>query len=353
MIHRHLITSLLLAIGVVASAPLSAENRSALLVGNKSAASVWRLDLADGRRLAEAATGDGPHEIAVAPDVRTVVVSNYGSGDAPGNTLTVLDLAGGATRTIHLGTHTRPHGLRFLPDGKRLVATTEGSRALVVVDIAAGTVEQAIDVGPGLGHMVALSREGDVAYVTKLAGGSVVRVDLAKAAVAVQGGADVPADAVREARAGGGAEGVEVAPDGTVWVGNREDDTVTVHDPESLDILHTLSSPGFPIRVVFTPDGRYALVTNARAATLSVFDASTRARVATVDLEPPRGVVVQDTMLGRAALPIGAIADPSGERVFVAISGADRIAVVDAATWTVVDWWETGREPDALGIVGP
>lgn len=321
-----------------------------LLVGNKSAASLWRLDLADGRRLGEVATGQGPHEIAVAPDRRMAVVADYGSGDAPGNTLTVLDLDSGNTRTVPLGSNTRPHGLRFLPGGRGLVATTEGSDALVVVDLDAGRVERAIAIGPGKGHMVALSADGTIAYVTKVGSGQLVRVDLG--AASATSGEAAQAAAVREVQAGAGAEGIDVAPDGTVWVSNREAGTVTVHDPDSLAVLHTLQSPGFPIRLVFTPDGRHALVTNARAAKLTVFDVATRQLVASVPLEP-EGVELHDTMLGSAALPIGAIADPSGGRVFVAISGADRIAVVDTATWTVSDWWETGREPDALGIVAP
>lgn len=333
-----------------APAPPSSPAVAGLLVGNKSAASLWHLDMADGRRMGEVATGEGPHEIAVSPDGRTAVVADYGTGDEAGNTLTVIDLGGGAARTITLGEHRRPHGLRFLPGGQRLVATTEGSEALVVVDLAAGAVERAIDIGPGKGHMVALSADGGIAYVSKVESGHVVRVDLA-AAMAADGDAARTA-AVREAPAGAGAEGIDVAPDGTVWVSNREDGTVTVHDPGSLEVLDTLDSPGFPIRLVFTPDGRHALVTNARAATLSVFDAASRTPVATVPLEP-EGVELHDTMLGRAALPIGAIADPAGGRVFVAISGADRIAVIDTATWTVSDYWETGREPDALGIVAP
>ena len=336
--------------GRVADDRLDDSRAGVLLVGNKSAASVWRLDLASGHTLGGTPTGQGPHEIAVAPDQRLAVVADYGSGDAPGNTLTVLDLEGGATRTVSLGANTRPHGLRFLPGGRRLVATTEGSDALVVVELEAGRVERAIPIGPGKGHMVALSADGAVAYVTKVGSGQLVRVDLAAALAASK--ATGEAGAVREVQAGAGAEGIDVAPDGTVWVSNREAGTVTVHDPDSLAVLHTLSSPGFPIRLVFTPDGRHVLVTNARAATLTVFDAVGRKEVASVPLEPP-GVELHDTMLGRAALPIGAIADPAGGRVFVAISGADRIAVIDTASWTVSGWWETGREPDALGIVAP
>ncbi|AKC88129.1 gluconolaconase [Pseudoxanthomonas suwonensis] len=307
-----------------------------LLVGNKSADTLWRLSLEDGRKLGEAPTAPGPHEIAVSPDGRLAVVSEYGR-QAPGHTLGVYDTAGGQLlRRIELGTHTRPHGMRFTVDGRRLLVTTEGSDALLLVDPAGG-VERAIDIGPGTGHMVALARDGAVAYVSKLRAGTVARIELASGEVL-------------EKPAGGGAEGIAIAADGTVWVSNREDGTVTVHDPATLDVLDTLDSDGFPIRVVFTPSGRHALVTNARAATLAVFDAVSRRQVALVELARP-DVEYRDTMLGRAALPIGAIADPSGQRVYVAISGGNEIAVVDTASWAVVERWPTGDEPDALGIV--
>ena len=91
-----------------------------LLVGNKSADTLWRLSLADGRKLGETPTAPGPHEIAVSPDGQLAVVSEYGR-QAPGNTLGVYDGADGRLlRRIDLGTHTRPHGMRFDADGRRL-----------------------------------------------------------------------------------------------------------------------------------------------------------------------------------------------------------------------------------------
>lgn len=323
------------ALGAVLIAPAYAGE---LLVGNKSADAVWRLALEDGRKLGEVASGEGPHEIAVSPDGALALVTDYGRGEA-GNTLTVIDLASGkAIRSISLGDHGRPHGVRFVPDGRRAVVTTEGSNSLVVVDVGEARIDRAIEVGDGGGHMVALADDGSIAYVSKIAAGTVSRVDLAAGTK------------TREAPAGTGAEGIAVAPDGAVWVTNRAEDTVTVHDPDTLEIRATLASAGFPIRVVFTPDGLHALVTNARAATLAVFDASSRERIATVALAPD-DAEYQETLLGRDALPIGVIADPHRPRAYVAISGADRIAVVDTRTWKVIDHWQTGREPDALGVV--
>lgn len=324
---------------VVTALPLPSVEAAELLVGNKSADSAWRLSLRDGRRIGEFRTGEAPHEIAVAPDGRLAVVTNYGEAKT-GSTLSVLDLVGGRpTRSIDLGQHGAPHGLRFLPDGDRVIVTTEASASLLVVDVASGEIERAIDVGGGTGHMVAVSADGKVAWLTKIQAGTLSRIDLQTGMKAV------------ERPAGKGAEGVAVRPEGAeVWVTNREDGTVTVHDPRTLAVKRRMSSKGFPIRVVFSADGTLAFVTNARAATLAVFNARTKVPVATVSLSR-EDIAYQPTMLGNAALPIGVVVAADRPRAYVAISGGDRIAVIDTQRWQVIDYWVTGREPDALGIV--
>lgn len=319
---------------VAGTGPAAAE---VLLVGNKSGHTLWALDLASGEKRASFDTGIGPHEVEVSPDGRLAVVSNYGEREAPGNSLTVVDWpAGKVARVMDLGEDTRPHGMAFLPDG-RLVVTTEGSDRLLVVDVAPGEVLQRIAVGEGLAHMVAASPDGRHAWVTNLSAGTLEKVDLEAGRV------------VGALRTGAGAEGV-AAVGGEVWVSNRAEDTVSVVDAASLETLATLASPGFPIRVAVTPDGRHALVTNARAATLSVFEVASRELVATVEVADP-SAEYQDTLLGRAALPIGIVIHPDGARAFVAVSGGDEVAVIDTASWAVTARWTTGREPDALGII--
>lgn len=322
---------------LLAAVPAHADG--VLLVGNKSAASVHALDLAGGRKLAEFATGAGPHEIQVSPDQRLAVVSDYGT-DQAGNSLTLIDWpARKVARRIDLGAHSRPHGMAFLPDGRRLAVTTEGSDSLIVVDLAEGSVLQAINVGGGLPHMVALEPDGRRAWVTRLRAGKVAVVDLDAGEV------------VAQIATGAGAEGVAVSPDGReVWVGNRDQDTLSIIDTGSLQVTATLASEGFPIRVTMDTDGRHVLVTHARAATLAVFDRQRRERVATVDLADPQARY-QPSMLGNTALPIGALVALDGRRAFVAISGGDQVAVIDTASWQVQEHWPTGREPDALAII--
>lgn len=311
----------------------------ALLVGNKSANTLWALDLDSGEKLAEFTTGTGPHEVSVSSDGKLAVVANYGAA-TPNNTLTVVDwLHKRVLRTIDLGENARPHGLRFLPDNHRVVVTTEDSERLLVVELNQGRVEREIAIGPGKGHMVALSPDTHRAYVAHIEGGKISVIDLADA------------KKTGEVATGEGAEGIAVTPDGReVWVGNRQDDTISVIDTATLKVTHTLASKAFPIRVAITPDGRHALVTNARSAELAVFDIAGKREVARVALAQP-GAEYRDTLLGRAALPIGAAVRPDGSRVYVAISGADEIAVIDTATWKVIARWKTGREPDALAVI--
>ena len=109
-----------------------------ILVGNKSADTIWAIDLASGERQAEFATEIGPHEIEVSSDQRYAVVSNYGNRDAVGNTLSVIEWPAG--REVHLddfGEGPAAHGMAFL-SGYQLAVTTEGSDSLVVVDVARG-----------------------------------------------------------------------------------------------------------------------------------------------------------------------------------------------------------------------
>src|SRR5436305_8950536 len=142
------LTSLVLASVVGAQGP-------ALVVLNEAQASASIISLADGRTIATMPVGDGPHEVAISPDGNWAVAANYG-GRTPGSSLTVLDLRNRrAVRTIDLGTYARPHGIAFLPDGKRVVVTSEQAGAVVLVDVPNGRVDHAIATGQP-GHLLTL-----------------------------------------------------------------------------------------------------------------------------------------------------------------------------------------------------
>lgn len=323
---------------IVAGTPPAAAGT--LIVGNKAEATVSLIDLGSGEVVATVPTGVGPHEVAVSPDGRLAVVADYGTGPAPGSTLTVVDVAAGrVARKISLGEYRRPHGLAWAGED-RLLVTVEEQKAVIEVDVQAGTVGRAIETAQEVSHMVAVAPGGGRAFVANIGSGSVTAIDLE----AGKKLADVPT--------GPGAEGVAVGIDGQrVWVTNREAGTVSVVDAGSLEVVATVEVGRFPIRAEVTPDGRWVLVSNARSGTISVIDAEKAEVARTIEL----GVEAKDSA-GRllqfregGPVPIGIEIAPDGERAYVAAANADAVAVIDLAEWKVVGTLATGREPDGMG----
>src|SRR5688572_29268844 len=85
------------ALAVAPLVPLAAQVpglTGTIIVTNKGPGQATIVDVASGRALASLPTGNGPHEIVISSDGRTAVVTDYGTGPAPGSTLTVIDVPG-------------------------------------------------------------------------------------------------------------------------------------------------------------------------------------------------------------------------------------------------------------------
>jgi YVTN family beta-propeller protein len=308
-----------------------------LVVLNKAEATASLIDLDSGRVVATVPTGQGPHEVAVSPDGRLALASNYGSRE-PGSTLTLIDVpAAKVVRTIDLGTHKRPHGVRWLDDRKALV-TAEASKALLVVDAEAGQVLSAVPTTQEVSHMVAAA--GGRAFVANIGSGTVTVIDLESGR------------ATGQITTGRGAEGIDVTPDGRqVWVTNREADTVSVIDAGSLAVLANLACASFPIRAKVTPDGRHVLVSNAKSGDVAVFSVADRKEARRLALKVPMRKTEGRLMaFGDSSVPIGIVVEPGGARAYVAHANADEITVVDLATWQVAGSLRAGQEPDGMAF---
>lgn len=333
--------------GLLLSADLTsgAHNEIAsgtLIVLNKSDATAWLISAATGQRLASVPTGAGPHEVAVSPDGRLAVVTNYGQRE-PGSSLTVIDVPRAAVlRTIDLGEYRRPHGAAFFRDGHRVAVTAEHNRALLIVDVAAGRVLKAIPTDQEISHMVALSPDERLAFVANIRSGTVTVIDISAGR------------AEAHIATGGGTEGLDISPDGRwLWVGNRAEDTISIIDVAAKQVAATVPCASFPIRVKFTPDGRHVLVSNARSGDVAIFDADQRTEVARIPIEMTP-VQQKDERLFQAAfgdspVPIGILIEPTGRRAWVAATNADALAVIDLHRKALVGSVRTGREPDGLG----
>ena len=316
---------------------------STLVVLNKAEATASLIDLESGEVVATLPTGEGPHEAATTPDGRYVLATNYGTAENPGSTLTLIDVANAKVlKTIDLGAYRRPHGVRWLSDGKRAVVTVEDNKAILVVGVEAGKVEKAIETDQEISHMLVVTPDDSRCFVANIGSGSVTVVDLAKG------------ERIVNLQTGEGAEGIDITPDGSeVWVTNRAADTVSVVDTKNLEIKQTLVSKAFPIRAKVTPDGKHVLVSNARSAELAVFDAGTRKEIRRISLQ--KGSVDIEGKLfgdqfGDSSIPIGVVMDPSGKRAWVALAGSDLIAEIDLASWQITRGLKAGREPDGMSF---
>src|SRR5947199_6495091 len=109
----------LLWAALLATAAAAAETPSlSLIVGNKEENSLAIVDPVSGKVVARVPTGEGPHEVAVSADGKLAFVANYGTGPAPGSTISVIDLVGQKeVRKFDVSPLRRPHGLA-VPEGK-------------------------------------------------------------------------------------------------------------------------------------------------------------------------------------------------------------------------------------------
>ena len=340
-IHAPLVALTLL---VALAAPCAAAD-SVLIVLNKADATASLLEPGTGKTLATLPTGKGPHEIDVAPNGVLAVVTDYGVADAPGKTLTVIDVPGRrVVRTIDLGEYRRPHGVAWLRDGRHALVTAEENKALLKVDVGAGKVVTSVATGQEISHMVVATPDGARAFVANIRSGTVSVIDLEKG------------ELIRSIPTGAGAEGIAMTPDGkNVWITNREADTVTVLDSRSLAVVGEIKSASFPIRVKITPDGRHALVSNAKSGEVAVFDVVTRQELRRIPMKL-EATQTEGRLFGAgfgdSPVPIGILIRPDGKVAWVANANADRIIVLDLEAWKVAGTVTAGREPDGLGWSG-
>jgi YVTN family beta-propeller protein len=321
--------------------PAAQPPRGRLVVLNKSDNTASIVDAATGQVVQTIPVGFGPHEAETLPGGRVVAVSNYGTRERPGHTLTLLDLEDLAhAHTITLPDGARPHGMKAL-SAERLLVTAEGLKELLVVEPARGRVLSRIPLGREISHMVVASPAGDRAYVANIGSGSVTVVD------------PVAGKVIAEIPTGAGAEGIDVRPGGVeIWVANREANTVSVIDSAKLAVVATLLVPGYPIRLKFTPDGARVLVSCAKTGEVAVFDAAVRREIRRIGIDREAVAGSADrlfsTRFNKSPVPVGLLVAPDGSRAWVASSNADVVSVLDLDRLEVIGRITAGREPDGL-----
>lgn len=298
--------------------------RGTLIVTNKGPATATIVDVATGATLKTLPTGNGPHEIVVSRDGRTAVVTDYGTGPAPGSTLTVVDVAGlSVARTIPLGTYTRPHGIVFLPGDSLVAVTSEAARAVVVVHVRTGEIVKVAATEKNGSHMVGVAADGVRAWTGDMGSNTVTELDLREGR------------AVRSIAVPTTPEAINVTADGSeAWVGSNATGRVSVVDARSGTVTTVAEGLAWPYRVLFSPDSRLAFIPDYRGEELRFLDRATKQELGRLPL--------------KGAGPQGITITPDGRHLLLSLSAQARVAIIDVASRSVLGHLAVGETPDGV-----
>ena len=270
-----------------------------------------------------------PHEAAVSPDGRRVLVTNYNrQGVGPQKTLSLIALPSGDTiKTIDLGEYRAPHDVRWV-DGSRVVVTAEASQALLLVNVDSGAIERVFKTEAGVSHMLALSTDRTRLYCSNMRDGSVSAFDFKTG------------QKIKDVKTGKECEGVGVTPDGRwVWAGNRAEDTISIIDTKTLEVTKRIQSPGFPYRVQFTPNGQWALIPHAQASSLVVADVAKQEILKSI----PLGLTKIEKPSTAGVFP-----HPDNRHAFVTVRNDNSMLVLDLVAGTTLGRVEVQSSPDGV-----
>jgi YVTN family beta-propeller protein len=238
-------------------------------------------------------SGASMHGIAVSPMGSHVYVT--GAGNELYDWLVNTNGTVSFSRTISLPGGSYPCGMAITADGSRACVCLSITNQLAVVDLAAGTLSQQINVGVAPWN-VALSPDGNTAYVSDWGG----RFPVAGEPTAASAGTRVVVD----------SRGV--AASGVVSFVNL---TTGLETAQLATGLH-------PSDLALSQDGNTLYVANANSDTVTVFDTQTRAVKETILIRPD------------PTFPYGSAADglalsQDGKILFVATAGNNAIAAVE------------------------
>jgi YVTN family beta-propeller protein len=347
---------LLMGLGAAAQTP-----SKALLVLEKNGTQLDIIDPVSLKTVAKAPAGQDPHEVIASVDGKLAYITNYGGAQSSLHMISVVDLvAQKALPPIDLGALHGAHGLDFA--GGELYFTAETNKVIGRYNPSTKEIDWVMGTGQDRTHMVWVAPGLDKIVTTNVSSATVSILELVLQqnrgfgpppggtppgggpGAPPPGGGNQKSWGITNVPVGRGSEGFDVSPDGKeIWTGNSQDGTVSVIDFASKKVLQTVPiSVKGANRLKFTPDGKLVLVSGLgmfgpgaapSAANLVVLDAASRKEVKQLSLG------------GGSA---GILVDPDGSRAFVAVSGGNRVAIVDLKSLSVTGEIAPLGQPDGM-----
>jgi DNA-binding beta-propeller fold protein YncE len=294
-----------------------------LVVTNKTPATATLIDVATGRIRATLPTGQGPHEVVLSRDGGTAVVTDYGS-QTGGSTLTVIDIGrANVARTISLGVYRRPHGIVFLPGDSLVAVTSEANKHLLIVRIGTGEIVKAIPTEQNGSHMVGVTRDGARGWTGNIGSNSVSELDLVNGA------------SLRTIAVPAQPEAINVTPDGKeVWVGSNATGKISVIDAATGTVSTAAEGFGWPYRVLFSPDNALVLMPDLKNEELRFIERGSRKELHRIAFKDggPQGIVFT----------------PDGKHALMSLSKMGQVAIIDVKAKKQVGHLMAGETPDGV-----
>ncbi len=285
-------------------------------------------------------TGIGPHEIAINRR-GTAIISNYGTRYNPGSSLSVIDLKNmKLDGFISLPRIRTPHGVVFLDDDVRVAVVAEDSKRILIVNTETGLIEQSMRTQQEMPHLIVLNDKLNQIYVSNIRSNTVTAYDLNSFS------------GLKIAYTGKNPEGMGLSPDGKeVWIAERIGNSISIMDTSTLEIVDSIPCPGAPLRIAFTPDGRYVLVSATMTSEVVVFNASTRLEGIRIPLDysetEKKTARIQSKL---KPVPASLCVEPDSSLCYVVSGNSDLITVIDLVKWTIKTRLKTGQVPDGIAL---
>ena len=279
--------------------------------------------------------------------------TNAASGDATNKGVAYVSNQDGGVSVIDLATMkvtktldvkaAGPRGLGVTDDGKKLIVATRENESISVIDTATGEVLQQIPVGK---NPEFVRIRGNFAFISSepsAKGGPPPKPGSAEAKAEEKDDDEekIPAkiavvdlvkgEKIRDITGGPETEGIEFSADGkNIVITNEADNTVTVHNIESGELVKTIKTHEYgdrPRGIKISPDG------NTYVATLEY---GNKFMVLDKDFNFVRTVETGET-------PYGISYDASGKHIYVASNKSQLLEVFAADNYVKLKEAPTGK----------
>ena len=200
-----------------------------------SASYLYRIDTKTNVVEAVAAVGVVPKYVAMTPDDRFILTTNWCSWD-----LSVVDAAT-MTEVKRVPLDAYPRGIVVSPDSRTAYVAVMGARSIAKVDLVTYNTTWVRNVGGGPRHVV-IDPQGAWLYVTLNADGNVLKMDTTTNAI------------VGRVKTGKAPRSMAISNDGTaLYVVNYDSNTVSKVRTGDMTVLQDVATGTHPIGIAYEP----------------------------------------------------------------------------------------------------